>query len=155
MSNDQASLATNFGAFIQAMAGVGADWQVGVITTSSRLLRGPIITSGLNAASQFSTQVSVGTGGLPFEEGIERAYEATQPGADAGPGSPNGFPRTGAMLSILFVSDQVDPTDTSTPVLTHNYRVALKGGIPGKLVVNGIITMLPNDGCGTSRTARA
>jgi len=149
MGDDQASLGNNFSAFINAMAGVGADWQVAVISTTTPTFQGPVITNGPNAQSEFQTQVNVGTSGNATEEGIERAYEATQPGADAGPGSPTGFLRSDAVLSIVFVSDENDFSNSVTPTQAYNYWVALKGGDPGKFVANGIVPPPPNGGYDT------
>lgn len=153
MGNDQTLLANNFGDFITAMTGLGADWQLAVITTTSTSFRGPVITNTPNAQTEFASQVNVGTGGNNVEEGIERAWEATQTGADAGPGSSTGFLRSGAVLSLVFVSDELDQSDGVTPSAAVTYWLSLKGGDPDKFVANGIVIPPPNGGYDTVITS--
>ncbi|MEN0061089.1 MAG: hypothetical protein AAGA48_03010 [Myxococcota bacterium] len=143
MGNEQAALGSNFSTFIQAMTSVGATWQVGVISTSSSSLVGPIITNTPGAAAEFATQVNLGTGGSGIEEGIQRAYDCTQPGGDCAPGS--AFLRSDAVLSVIFVSDESDFSST-TPLQAYTYWLGLKNNDPGKVVVNGILN--PNDSTG-------
>jgi len=149
MANDQASLGSNFGTFINTMTGLGADWQVAVITTTSASFRGPVFTNTPGGVTAFSNQVNVGTGGSGTEKGIDRAWQATQSGGDAGPGSATGFLRPAAVLSIVFVSDEDDQSSLVTPSSAHGYWVSLKGGDPDMVVANGIVPPPPNGGYDT------
>ncbi|MEN0065596.1 MAG: MYXO-CTERM sorting domain-containing protein [Myxococcota bacterium] len=136
MGDEQAALGSNFDDFILAMAGVGANWQVAVISTSSPDFLGPIILNGPGAAAEFASQVNVGTAGNANEQGIQRAYDSTQPGGDAAPGST--FLRQDAVLSVVMVSDEPD-SSTITPLQAYTYWLGLKNNDPGKVVVNGIL----------------
>ncbi|MEO0600540.1 MAG: hypothetical protein AAF211_03835 [Myxococcota bacterium] len=140
----QTALGNNFNAFISAMAGVGADWRVAVITTSSPQFRGPVITNNPNAAADFAAQVNVGTTGSGFEQGILQAFDATQAGGDAAPGSATGFQRTSAVFSVVFVSDENDQSPI-TPQQAYDFWVQMKGNDPGKVVINGIVAPPPQD----------
>ncbi|MEO0605442.1 MAG: vWA domain-containing protein, partial [Myxococcota bacterium] len=150
MGDDQAALANNFSSFINTMAGVGANWRLGVATTDAADLgdfvganppfNTPFITNGPSAAAEFAAQVQLGTGGSPFEIGIDAAYFVTQNGADGGPNGPFNFYRSAAVLSVIIVSDE--PPDVNTATIdantAYNYWLNLKGGDTSKVVVNVI-----------------
>ncbi|MEN0065597.1 MAG: hypothetical protein AAGA48_25880 [Myxococcota bacterium] len=136
MLDDQNTLANAFSGLTNGFGVVGADWQIGVITTSSATLQGPIIVPGPSASSDFTTQVTAGTNGLAVEAGIDRAWEATQPLGDAGPGSP--FLRSDAALVILFFSDDQDSSMAITPQQALTYWQGLKGA-PEQLAIHGFL----------------
>jgi hypothetical protein len=107
MVEEQTNLANNFEAFIAAFSTSDSDFQIGVITTDNASFRGDIIRSGdSNAVDEFTTQTAAGVSGSGDERGLQLAYEATQSGADAGPGSE--FLRDEAKFSIVIVSDETD-----------------------------------------------
>jgi len=142
----QGDLANAFSGFVSALAGVGADWQVAVIDASSPTFQGPIIRASPTATGQFQSQTSTGTAGFGTHQGIDRAYEATLPGGDAGPGS--SFLRADAALSIVFVSHRPDRS-TVTPQQAYAHWLSLKGGDADKVVVSGIVPPPPNGGFDT------
>jgi hypothetical protein len=114
MANEQASLASNFEFFAAELSELDLDYQLGVITTDNPAFRGEILTAdSSDMEAEFISQTSAGTGGSGNEMPSEMAYQATQSGADAGPGSD--FLRDDAMLSMIFVSDEPDssPSDWS------------------------------------------
>lgn len=107
MSEEQTNLANNFESFINVMVLNDADWQIGVITTDQWEFQGDIIRpSDADPVGEFQDQAQVGINGSGDERGNEMAYNALQPGEDAGPGSD--FLRDDARLNIVFLSDEVD-----------------------------------------------
>lgn len=138
-AQEQASIANGFGDFAAELASREVDWQIGVISTTSSALQGPILTPS-SSASAFATQINIGTGGFGLEQGIQRAYDATLPGGAAGPGS--SFLRTDALLAIVFVSDELDAS-TVTPSVALAHWEALKGD-PERVIVHGFVQPSPD-----------
>ena len=136
MSNEQTKLATNAASFIARLNTSGADYRLATITTDSPRFRGPVLHPGYpDIATEFANQLVAGILGSPFEEGLEMAYQAVSPNGDAEPGGL--FQRTGAVLSIIFVSDEDDYS--SFPVFPHyiNYFQSLKSA-PNKLILHAV-----------------
>ena len=107
MSEEQTNLAENFESFINVMVLNDADWQMAVITTDRWEFEGDIIRpTDADPVGEFQSQAQVGVNGSGDERGNEMAYNALQPGEDAGPGSD--FLRDDARLNIVFLSDEVD-----------------------------------------------
>lgn len=112
MGEEQANLANNFSTFINIMVTAEADYQIAVITTDSYDFRGDVISADSpDPIGDFIDQCSVGTGGSGDEKGLEMAYQATQPGNDAGEGGV--FLRDDAKLSVVIVSDEVDSSGST------------------------------------------
>jgi hypothetical protein len=107
MGSWQAHVATNFDSFITVFNNSGVDYHIATITTDSPAFVGNIIdTSTVDPIAEFNIQAQVGTTGSGMERGLDMAYEALQPGADAAPGSI--FERADAKMSLIFVSDEPD-----------------------------------------------
>jgi hypothetical protein len=146
MAEEQTNLADNFETFINTMVLTDADWQIGVITTDNANFRGDIIRpDDADPVGEFQDQTLVGTGGSGDERGNEYAYNALQPGADAGPGSD--FLRDDARLNIIFISDEPD-SSAGTWVDYVNYYWTLKSDTD-MVVAHAIAGDWPS-GCATA-----
>ncbi len=141
MGPRQTSLAAAFPDFATALASANLDWRIAVITAAAPQLRGPVITASPNAAAEFSSQVLVGENGFASPTGIQQAYDATQPGGSAGPGT--SFLRADATLSVVFVSDGFDQSMVS-PDTVFDYWVGLKGGDADQVQVHGFVGLYFN-----------
>jgi len=144
MGEEQLVLSDSMSAFVARLNGYGVDWQAAVISTSSATFRGSVVTDGPDAAAKLASQVSIGVGGATLEEGIARAYEATQLGGDAGPGSNTGFLRNEATLSIVFVSDEPDQSLVA-PTQALGWWISLVDDDPSRVVVNAILPLRSPD----------
>jgi hypothetical protein len=112
MGDEQANLQANFDYFSQEIGAMDLDFQMAIITTDNPSFRGDIMTKDTNnLEGEFVAQSSVGTGGSGTEMPTEMAYQSTQNGGDAGPGS--AFLRDDAMLSMIFVSDEPDSSPSN------------------------------------------
>ncbi|MDP2316256.1 MAG: choice-of-anchor D domain-containing protein [Pseudomonadota bacterium] len=112
MANEQTSLADNFEYFAAGLVELEVDYQLAVITTDNPAFRGEIITADTSdMEAEFIAQTAVGTGGSGDEKPTEMAYQATESGGDAGPGSD--FLRDDSMLALIFVSDEPDSSPSA------------------------------------------
>ncbi|MFT5685024.1 MAG: hypothetical protein ACI8RZ_005970 [Myxococcota bacterium] len=119
MSDEQAEVADKFGEFIESIESTGLDFHVGVITTdmeSTDIGRGKLLgdpnyltRDDDDYISAFQDRIQVGIQGSDREKGLDAAISAlTEPLVSS---SNAGFLRDGAVLSIIFVSDENDCTD--------------------------------------------
>ncbi len=107
MAEEQTNLADNFASFAAVLAGADYDYQVAVITTDNPDFRGDIITPDTpDLEDEFVAQALAGTSGSGDERPSEMAYNATQAGGDAGPGSD--FLRDDSKFSLIVVTDEPD-----------------------------------------------
>ena len=143
----QANLSTNFSDFLSFFTGY-VDYRIGVITTTLEPLEpyGPCTQADIDAVPSggelvggtwisdedadgedvFSELVQVGTCGAGYEMGLETAALAlTPPLSDAG-GANEGFLRSDAYLSIIFVSDEEDSSPLTTAGYINTFR-SIKG----------------------------
>lgn len=112
MAEEQSNLASNFAYFATELYTLDLDFQVAVITTDNPDFRGDIMTPDTSDfEDEFISQVMAGTGGSGDEKPAEMAYQSTQLGGDAGPGSD--FLRDDAMLAMIVVSDEPDSSPSS------------------------------------------
>lgn len=113
MSEDQASLAANFGSFLAVVTALDVDFHLGVVTTDVGgdlgQLQGSvrvITPSTPDPQATFDANANVGGSGSGIEQGFHSAYLALSPpnvdGANAG------FLREAAGLRIVFVSDEAE-----------------------------------------------
>jgi hypothetical protein len=119
MSDEQAEVASKFGEFIESIEATGLDFHVGVITTdmeSTEIGRGQLLGDPTYLTrdddeyiAAFQERIQVGIQGSDREKGLDAAITAlTEPIVSS---SNAGFLRDGAVLSIIFVSDENDCTD--------------------------------------------
>lgn len=118
MSQEQASLGANLGAFLQFARGANIDFQIGVVTTDTvratdrgRFRGDPRIIQPTtpNGDDVFAATVNLGTGGSGAERGLEAAYLAL---SDPLINTHNaGFLRASAALAVIFVSDEPDSSN--------------------------------------------
>lgn len=112
MGNEQALLADNFAYFAAGLVALDVDYQLAVITTDNPAFRGEIINAETDdIEAEFISQTSAGTSGSGNEMPAEMAYQSTESGGDAGPGSD--FLRDDAVLSMIFISDEPDSSPSS------------------------------------------
>ncbi|HAA54432.1 MAG TPA: hypothetical protein DCE42_06730 [Myxococcales bacterium] len=121
MKEEQDKLKKNFTHFINKLVDKITDYQIGIITTDmdSALGQGrlqaaegvPKIIRGLDMTRQqvidaFVKNSTIGTGGSSYEQGLAAMKAALSPALLNT--SNKGFLRDGAMLVVLFVSDEED-----------------------------------------------
>lgn len=109
MSEEQTAIAEAAQYFGSALSSSNLDYHIGIITTDSTNLRGgAVLNNDLSAFS--STITAIGTNGSATEQGIYQAEQALLSLAqgDASDGSfvAAGYPRPGASLSIIIMSDE-------------------------------------------------
>jgi hypothetical protein len=113
MAEEQALLGASFQAFVEAIEGTSADLQVGITTTDVDSDEAGHLTSSLmnqdtaDLASVFLEAAAVGTNGSRYEKGFEAALLATLPSVNPD------LLREGAMLHVIFVSDEDDQSNVS------------------------------------------
>ncbi|MBF0349382.1 MAG: VWA domain-containing protein [SAR324 cluster bacterium] len=126
MSDEQTALAENATSFFDKLQSAGLDFRIGVITTDSSTLRH---TGFTNDKTAFQTAVQAGIGGSGTESAI---YFAEQALLDTGSVVKAGYPRAGASLSIIMLSDESDQYSSyagkafdfdSNVFLTKSYKV--------------------------------
>ena len=125
MGNDQASLATNFSAFLDIVDVLDIDYHLGVVTTDDSSLQGaiPIMTpSTPDVHAAFAAAVTVGTTGSGNEKGFQYGWGAlSSPMTD--PGGPNdGFLREEAGLRVVFVSDEAEQSSGTVTDYVTNFQ---------------------------------
>jgi hypothetical protein len=134
-------------ALVDALDAAGADWQIAVITTSDPAFAGSVLTPA-DADPIGSLEAAIASlGGGIGRAGMERAWEATQPGGDAAPGG--AFLRDGAKLHILFFTDNYD-TSADTPANYVDHWLSIKGDDPALLRVHAIAGDVPTPTCATA-----
>ncbi|MFZ5481359.1 MAG: choice-of-anchor D domain-containing protein [Myxococcota bacterium] len=146
MAEEQSNLASNFSYFAAELVELELDWQLAVITTDNPSFRGEMMTPETDdLEAEFVAQAVAGINGSGDEKPTEMAYQATQPGADAGPGSE--FLRDDAMLSFIFVSDEPD----SSPDTWSDYLAYFQSIKPDadNFIAHAISGDYPT-GCGTA-----
>ena len=131
MGDKQTQLKNNFDQFMNVFAASGVDYNIGLITTDSYDLVGPIITPAtVDPVAELVAQVdSIGIGGNANEIGIYQSYYALQPGYPAGPGG--AFWRTDSRLVIIYISDEDDNSAASgvTHSMVETYVLGAKGSL--------------------------
>ena len=131
MGDKQTQLKNNFDQFMNVFAASGVDYNIGLVTTDSYDLVGPIITPATaDPVAELVDQVdSIGVGGSTNEIGIYQSYYALQPGYPAGPGSV--FWRADSRLVIIYISDEDDNSAASgiTHAMVETYVLGAKGSL--------------------------
>lgn len=157
MSEEQETLAREFGSFMEFAITEGLDYRLAVTTTGTcgtssprgRFvpLDGPhrIVTPLLPDPEQtFRDNVDVGTGGCSGETGLHAAWLAlTDPNVN-GPNA--GFLRSDAMLSVVVVSDEDDVSPSPVDFYVE-FLKGLKGPGGANLVTFGAIIGNRSGGC--------
>ncbi len=121
MAEEQATLAAGFASFGDELEISGADFHIGVITTSFEYtdpLRGALVgdPAYLTAADDYEVEfqeraTAVGVEGSDKEKGLEAASWAVSQEMTAPNGVNAGFVRGSAQLLIVVVSDEEDCSD--------------------------------------------
>lgn len=106
MSDEQEAISQAAADFETAMAGSGLDYSMAVVTTDSDELRDSNGDGGFTSSiEEFQVDVIVGSWGRSRESGIWFGEQALLP---EGSVAADGFPREGASLSVVIMSDEVD-----------------------------------------------
>jgi len=127
MGFNQDNLIDNFSSFINVFSSAGADYRIAFITTDDPEFVGKVyVDSSFPNPTRYATNLisSIGTSGSVTEQGIQQAYDATQPFADAGVGS--SFLRTDARFVVIFISDEPDFTALVTPLELSYHLLGMK-----------------------------
>ena len=106
MNRFQTNLSSNIGLFVSSFMATGADYHIGVITTSDHFVGSLITSADPDPASALALEVMVGIYGAGNERGIDMSIDALSTSASAGPGS--AFFREEATLVVIYVSDEPD-----------------------------------------------
>jgi len=111
MSGDQAAVSAAASAFETAITSSGLNYRIGTITTDSSILRDGYVDGGFTAdITEFTQDVVVGTRGSGLETGIwfaEQSLQSTTLGDGLdGTVTTAGYPRAGASLSVIILSDE-------------------------------------------------
>ncbi len=102
MGGEQTAVSNAATSFTSRMSTSGLDFMMGIVTTdSSTLVDGDFTAS----TTVFESRVVVGTSGSSYESGIYHAEEALDTGGSA---TALGYPRTGASMSVIMISDERD-----------------------------------------------
>lgn len=164
MDNEQQLVADGFEAFISTIEDTNINFHIGVITTdmdSTNTDRGvlvgdpPYLTPDDDYITLFEDRVRLGVDGSDQEKGLAAALEAlTEPKAS---GANAGFLREEAVLSIIFVADEDDCSDSDRmagmggdacynnedlldPVKDYiDAYKAIKTGVETRVIASGII----------------
>lgn len=150
MVEEQERLHDNFDAFLSTIASSKADFQVGLVTTDvvspgAGMLRGGIFAPDSPEIERaLAEAVEVGTDGDREEQGLLAAKLAID-------GRNDGFPRPGAMLSVVVISDEDDASPGD--VAGYVEAVAESAG-EAAWGIHGIVGDLPS-GCATGVSAAA
>ena len=149
MVEEQELLGTNFQAFMDAIEGTYADFQLGIVSTDvegddAGKLHGGILTpETTDLADVFLEAVAVGTDGSRDERGFEAALLGTSP--DVNPS----FVRGSAKLHVVVLSDEDDHSDGEVTDWVADLQDASGAG---GFALHAIVGDLP-DGCASGRTA--
>jgi len=121
MADEQYKVASEFDSFISSIEETGLEFHIGVMTTDMDNLdqRGQLVhgegepvylaPDTPDYEALFAQRVQVGIDGSDREKGIDAAYQAlSEPLVSS---VNDGFLRSGATLSIIYVSDENDCTD--------------------------------------------
>ncbi len=149
MVEEQELLGMNFEAFMDAVEGTYADFQLGVISTDTDgdeagKLHGGVLTPETDdLAGIFLDAVQVGTSGSRDERGFDAALLATNP--DINPG----FVRGSAKLNVVVLSDEDDHSEGEVIDIVEDFQSASGAG---GFSLHAIVGDLP-DGCASGLTA--
>jgi hypothetical protein len=137
MSEEQTAVSDNATRFFTKLSNKGLDFKIGVITTDSSALAGTGFTS---TQADFESNILVGTSGSYLESGIYHAEEALSAGGSV---VLAGYPRTGATLSVIMLSDEEDQyTSYSNGVFNFTDNVFIREGYKVFSIVS-----VPDSGC--------
>jgi len=152
MYEEQGYLSYFADSFFDAMAALGVDFHVAVVTTDTATFFGstPVMDNSTpNLLDEFDDAVSVGTSGSGTEQGLlYGSLAVTPPLSDPGEAN-DGFLRERAGLRVVYLSDE----DDQSPGSTSGY-VDLVAGLmvnPDHLVLSGITGQI--SGCASAYTA--
>lgn len=146
MSDHLDRMEENFHRFVTTLTGLELDYQLGVTTTDvsedgggGRLIgTPPVLTPGDDVESEFIERVN-----LPFAVGAEEGLESARRVIDGGEYD---FPREGAMLAVILLTDDDDQSPGSTGFYTRYYLGAKGPGNADLVRVSAIAGDVP-DGC--------
>ena len=113
MGDEQTAISDIADDFENAVTSANLDYRVGVITTDSDALRDTYVDGGFtDDITEFKSDIVAGTSGSPTESGIWFAEQALQPGGTV---ETDGYPRSGASLSVIMISDEDDQYSSYSP----------------------------------------
>ncbi|MCC7381626.1 MAG: choice-of-anchor D domain-containing protein [Deltaproteobacteria bacterium] len=160
MDEEQTSLGGNFSSFISYANTLGADYQVGVVTTdvdaanqSGKLVGNPKIVTQTtpNASGVFQNNTAVGTNGSGSEAGLQAAKLALSPPVRDAENA--GFLRADARLAVIVVSDEEDQSPGSISLYVDFFRNIKGFRNPQLTSVSAIAGDVPN-GCATAEAGQ-
>lgn len=169
MAPYQLRLAANFNAFISFFIGANVDYQIGVATTTvqrpeytsqipsctpeklaeipdaGHLVQDLWITADTpDAEGLFQDLVTVGTCGSGFEMGLESARRALDSAVTGGDN--DGFVRSDAKLSVIFVSDEQDASPDPVNTYINDYY-EVKGQRDRGVFNSSTLAVIDPSGC--------
>lgn len=158
MDDDAALLGANFAALINQLEAGTSDWRIGVVTLDSGCFNGGVLApDGADNAATFAAAVVEGEDREIDDD--ERLFQlADRALGQVGAGDCNeGFLRSGAVLSLVFVSDEPEQSGDEVSAWTWDFWVARWVALTGAeplVRVNGVVDLdLCNDGADGYREA--
>lgn len=151
MDNEQTSLINNLENFINEFVENNIDFNIGVITTDSPVLRGPILNSSTpDLINSFKSQVSVGITGSSFETGLHQAYLSTKSSSNTNYGQALQLIRQDANFSVILITDEND----SSPLTDADYVYHFNSLGSSNSLIHTIISPPPSGCAGLSVNQR-
>ena len=145
MGSEQEHLQDQIGTFVEELDDADVDYQIGVISTDSPELYGPVTVPG-DAPSVLREQVEIGTGGSGTQRALQMLYECAQAGNDCS--AESGFLREDALFVGIIVSDEPDQS-ALTPESYVDYFDTLKDADPDLVRIHAIAGHIPDVTCAT------
>jgi len=151
MLHEQAELADNIGAFIDALTSSGVDYRIGVITTDTATFADAVVTNATtDPAAVLADQIAgLGTDGAGTTRALEMLYNCVAPGGDCSEDA--GFLRPEALLDAMVVADHADES-ALTPEAYVDYLWTLKSD-PALVRFGVIAGAIPVPTCVTCASA--
>jgi hypothetical protein len=153
MSEEQANLGSSFNLLLDTLVDNNVDFHIGVTSMDvdlggdqGALVGVPkVLTSTTpNLPQAFADNVLLGTGGSGIEQGLEASRLALSPPLVSGVNA--GFLRDSGSLTVIYVSDEIDQSPSSTTAYAQ-FLVGLRG--PRRVQANAIVGDVPG-GCSGS-----
>jgi len=150
MTEEQAALASNMGAFVDGLEAGGVDYRIGVVTTDASEFVGDVFTNTTpDGATVLSDQVAaLGVAGNGTERGLQMLYACVD-GSDCSEAS--GFLRPDALFNGIVVTDEPDQS-AQAPKSYVNALWKLKSD-PTLVRIDAIAGEVPVPTCGTCASA--
>lgn len=157
MSDRQSFLSTYMSSFLDYATGTSVNWNAAVINhdatdpaTTGRFIGSPAVLHSTQAQAEaaLATRVQLGNGSYADERGLFTAWTALTPPNIYQPNT--GLLRSGATLSIVFVTDEDDHSGVTTAAWVNHYRSLRGEHSRNRFTVGGVVPPPPSSACSNS-----